>query len=671
MCGIAGILNIDPSAPDVASSLCKMANALRHRGPDDEGYVCFGKNDIYVCGGKDTQTASRAMQLPYAAKNDIDTVGGDVSLGLAHRRLSVIDLSSAGHQPMCNDNKTIWVVFNGEIYNYWEIREELEKKSVRFVSKSDVEVMLKAYEYWGMRFLDKLNGMWSFVLYDLNSDFLMGCRDRFGVKPFYYINSKQFFAFASEQKALLQLPVNTGINPDAVFDYLVNSRVEHTENGFCNNIKELMPSHYFIYDLKKNQFEIKRYYNLSYNKSSEKFDTEESKKIVQQVKEKITAAISLRLRSDVDVGFCLSGGIDSSSIIGVSQMINAQKPLKQLSGNLHAFTAGCDDEAVNETRWAEQVVNKHHLNWHKYDCNAGNLFDELEKIIYYQDSPLFSASTYAQSSVMKLARENGITILLDGQGGDELFAGYVPFYISYYFELLRRFRLKTLRSEIANLKHSPLNFSIMLRSMGKVILSDILPQTFETKLVRNKHKELSFIGQNLMDKGLAGVSLNNGYTGNDLNSSLFDFFTTGYLRNLLRWEDRCSMQYSVESRTPFADDIELIEYVFSIPSVYKIHKGRSKYLLREAMCGVLPVDIYTRSDKLGFSTPQTLWLMQSQGKMKNIISELAVLDTEKFVDSQNLLKNWDMIFSGKKDPKLMDFTWRYMNFLMWRKINKL
>ncbi len=671
MCGIAGILKIDPSAPDVASSLRKMADRLKHRGPDDEGYVCFGKNDIYVCGGKDTQTASREMQLPYAAKNIIDTVGGDVSLGMAHRRLSVIDLSSAGHQPMCNDNKTIWVVFNGEIYNYWEIREELEKKSVRFVSKSDVEVMLKAYEYWGMRFLDKLNGMWSFVLYDLNSDFLMGCRDRFGVKPFYYVESKQFFAFASEQKALLQLPVDTGINPDAVFDYLVNSRVEHIENGFYNNIKELMPSHYFIYDLKKNQFEIKRYYDLSFNKSSEKFDAEESKKIVQQVKEKITAAISLRLRSDVDVGFCLSGGIDSSSIIGVSQMINTQNPLKQLSGNLHAFTAGCDDESLNEARWAEQVVNKHQLNWHKCECDAGNLFDELENIIYYQDSPLFSASTYAQSSVMKLARENGITILLDGQGGDELFAGYVPFYISYYFELLRRFRLKTLSSEIASLKHSPLNFSIMLRSMGKVILSDILPPTLETKLIKNKHKEFSFIGKNLLDAGFSGVLLNNGYTGNDLNSSLFDFFTKGYLRNLLRWEDRCSMQYSVESRTPFADDIDLIEYVFSLPSVYKIHKGRSKYLLREAMCDVLPGDIYLRSDKLGFSTPQTLWLMQSQDKMKNIISELAVLDTEQFVDSRSLLNNWNRIFSGHSESKLKDFTWRYMNFLMWRKINKL
>ena len=469
----------------------------------------------------------------------------------------------------------------------------------------------------------------------------------------------------------MQLPVNTSVNPDAVFDYLVNSRIEHTENGLYSNIIELMPAHYFIYDLNSNQFEITKYYNLSYNKSSENFSAEKCAAIVSQVEERINHAVTIRLRSDVNVGFCLSGGIDSSSIIGVSQKINAQHPLRQLNGTLHAFTASCDDDSVNESRWAEQVVNKHRMNWHKYACTSADLFDELEKIIYYQDSPLFSTSTYAQSSVMKLAHEHNITILLDGQGGDELFAGYVPFYVSYYFELLRRFQMKTLGSEIANLKHSPLNFNIFLRSMGKVLLSDMLPASLQSKLAKNNHKELSFLNKNMLESGLAGVTLNSGYSSKDLNSALFDYFTNGYLRNLLRWEDRCSMQYSVESRTPFADDFELIEYVFSLPSVYKIHKGRSKYLLREAMVDVLPESIYRRSDKLGFSTPQSLWLLQSEKKMKAIISELAVLDTEKFVNVNNILENWDTVFSGTKNSKLMDFTWRYMNFLMWRKVNGL
>ena len=671
MCGIAGILKLDTAAPDIASSLHKMADSIRHRGPDDEGYVCFGGNNLYVCGGRDTQTASREMKLPYAVQHDIDNIGGDMFLGMAHRRLSVIDLSSAGHQPMCNDNKTIWVVFNGEIYNYWEIREELEENSVHFVSSSDVEVMLKAYEYWGMRFLDKLNGMWSFVLYDLNANFLIGCRDRFGVKPFYYYNSKQYFAFASEQKALLQLPVNTSVSSDAVFDYLVNSSIERTENGLYTNIKELMPAHYFIYDLNSNQFEITKYYNLSFNKSRENFSAERCAAIVSQVEEKINHAVTIRLRSDVNVGFCLSGGIDSSSIIGVSQKINAQHPLRQLNGTLHAFTASCDNESVNESHWAGQVVEKHGLSWHKCACTSSDLFDELEKIIYYQDSPLFSTSTYAQSSVMKLAHENNITILLDGQGGDELFAGYVPFYISYYYELLRRFQLKTLGSEIANLKNSPLDFKILLRSMGKVMLSDMLPGPLQSKLAKNNHKEISFLSKNLLESSSAGLTLNSGYSSKDLNSALFDYFTNGYLRNLLRWEDRCSMQYSVESRTPFADDIELIEYMFSLPSVYKIHKGRSKYLLRKAMVDVLPEGIYRRSDKLGFSTPQSQWLMQSEKRMKTIISELAVLDTEKFVNANSILENWVAVFSGNKNPKLMDFAWRYMNFLIWRKVNGL
>jgi len=415
MCGIAGILKLKPSAPFMASSLKKMAGTLKHRGPDDEGYVCFGTSGVALFGGDDTQEASWNIDLPYAAKHNINNCETDFYLGLAHRRLSIIDLSAAGHQPMCNADGTIWLTCNGEIYNYWEIREELEEKSVKFVSGCDVEVLLKAYEYWGMDFLKKLNGMWSFVIYDMRSNLLIGCRDRFGVKPFYYYRSEKMLVFASEQKAITVLPVETSLNPEAVFDYLVNSKVEFKEEGFYKNIKELMPSHYFIYDLNTNHFDITKYYSLNFNNSSEKFDSARFPEIVLQSNEKITSAISLRLRSDVNVGFCLSGGIDSSSIIGVSQKINAQNPLKQLNGNLHAFTAACGDKSCDETGWAEQVVRKNALKWDKYTCSSENLFTELENIIYYQDSPLYSTSTYAQSSVMKLAKEHGMTILLDGQ----------------------------------------------------------------------------------------------------------------------------------------------------------------------------------------------------------------------------------------------------------------
>ncbi|HOY33204.1 MAG TPA: asparagine synthase (glutamine-hydrolyzing) [Bacteroidales bacterium] len=670
MCGIAGILKIEPSAPEVTASLHKMADKLRHRGPDDEGYVCFGNNNTYVCGGKDTQQGAWDMNLSYAVQDNIETVPGGQFLGLAHRRLAVIDLSPAGHQPMCNDSKTVWVVFNGEIYNYWEIREELESKSVQFKSSSDVEVLLRAYEHWGLDFLSKLNGMWSFVLYDTESACLIGCRDRFGVKPFYYINSKRFFAFASEQKALLQLSSGVSVNPAAVFDYLMHSRVERTEDGLYTDIRELLPSHYMIYDLNTNQMEITRYYNLEYNTSSGRFDTADSQKIIHQVKEKIERAVTLRLRSDVNVGFCLSGGIDSSSIIGVSQKINARNPLRQLSGKLHAFTADCDEKSINELHWAEQVVKKHDLNWHTCRCHAEDLFDELENIIYYQDAPLFSTSTYAQSSVMKLARENNITILMDGQGGDELFAGYVPFFISYYAGLLRRFRLYQLGAEIACMKSSPLDFNTLIRSLAKVILSGIMPHSVWHAFIKNHHKELEYLNNDLTDTAKPAAEKPDG-TGRTLNSALFEYFTNGYLRHLLRWEDRCSMQYSVESRTPFADDIDLIEYVFSVPSVYKIHKGRSKFLLREAMYDVLPETIYRRSDKLGFATPQDMWLVQSEKKVKNIIHELASFDTEKFADSGKLLKNWNMIFSENGNSRLRYFVWRYVNFLLWRKINKL
>ncbi len=671
MCGIAGIMDFNSNEGSIAPHLKKMSDTLKHRGPDDEGYVFFNSHDSFICGADDTQSDSWNNAFEYSPKNHISNFNEDVFLGMAHRRLSVIDLTAAGHQPMCNADKSIWVACNGEIYNYIELREELESFGITFRTRSDIEVLLKAYEYWGMRFLDKLNGMWSFVIYDRKENFLIACRDRFGVKPFYYYRENDMLAFASEQKALLSLPIETGINPRAAYQYLVNSKVELDEQGLYSNIKELMPSHYFIYDINARQFQVKRYYQLSLNHRFEAFDETKAKDIVEQTREKIYASIELRLRSDVPVGFCLSGGIDSSSIIGAAKSINDRQTLEQLQGSLHAFTATHDEDVCDESKWAQLVVDKNQLQWHTTECSSQQMFEELESIIYYQDSPLFSTSTYAQNAVMKLAKENGITILLDGQGGDELFAGYVPFYVSFYFELLKKMRFGMLTTEWMHLNHAPLNASVLFRSMGKVLMNESLPRGLRNSLYKRTHRESNFVSKDFVQQNFSDISLATDYSSKAMNELLHDFFTQHYLKNLLRWEDRCSMQYSIESRTPFADDIELIEYVFSVASTYKIHKGWSKYLLRNAMKDVLPDTIYKRSDKLGFATPQAKWLMNENARMKLRIADLQGYDSEKFIDGSKIMGQWERIFSSAAHYREQDMAWRYLNYLLWRKINRI
>jgi asparagine synthase (glutamine-hydrolysing) len=670
MCGISGLLILNKQELHLPQLLQKMTTSLSHRGPDDEGYVLFNNLDAIPCGGKNTATSSWNNEFRYSTSKSIDESFGDVFMGLSHRRLSVIDLSSAGHQPMCNDDASVWITCNGEIYNYIELRSELDQLGHVFRTKSDIEVLLKAYEVWDIKFTEKLNGMWAFVIYDKRKNLLFGCRDRFGVKPLYYYYSEQFLAFASEQKALLALPVEKDLNNKAVFDYLIYGKVEVGESGFYSHIKELLPSHYFTFNLNSKQFQTGKYYNLSFNNTYTPFNLKKSEEYVDRIKEKVFRSVELRLRSDVPVGFCLSGGIDSSSIIGTAHEINRSQNLQQLKGNLHAFTATHGNHDCDESKWAAQVVDKYNMNWHKAECSSAELFSELETMIYYQDSPLFSTSTYAQNSVMKLAKQHGITILLDGQGGDELFAGYIPFYISFYFELMKKFRLGRLGSEWFNLNNSPLNNSILFKSLFKVILNNVLPETVKRNLYKRLHPESAYISGDLFTLQISEISLAPDYSSKSMNQWLHNFFTQYYLKNLLRWEDRCSMQYSIESRTPFADDKDLIEFVFSVPASYKIHQGWSKYLLRNAMKDVLPQSIFQRTDKLGFATPQANWLMNENLKMKKHIQELASYDTDNIVNTNQLLNNWNSIFAFANQRSTQDFVWRYMNYLMWRKVNQ-
>lgn len=661
MCGIAGLFLKNSVEINVPGQLHEMSTTLTHRGPDDEGYVLFSENNVSVCGGNDTHENSWNNSTNYAAGIHINEISQEFHAGFAHRRLSIIDLSFAGHQPMCSVDGMIWVVINGEIYNYIELREELKSKGYSFKTQSDTEVLIKAYECWDTDIFTKLNGMWSFVLFDRRKNIWLGSRDRFGVKPMYYVNEPDFFAFASEQKALLKLPITKEINQNAIADFLKYGKVETDGNCMIQAIHELLPSHNFIFDVTKKTLQVQRYYSLPFSDATSKFKNISDDEIIKNVRSKIFNSIKLRLRADVPLGFCLSGGIDSSSIVG------AAKSLMGASSELHAFTSVYNDKEFDELQWAKLVVEKHQLQWHQAVCSSDDLFSNLESIIYYQDSPLFSTSTYAQNSVMKKAHDAGIPILLDGQGGDELFAGYIPFYISFYTELIRKGHWGRLIKEWHHLSSSPLNSNILLKSLLKMLLDKILPASFRKSIYKKIHAEIRWMNPDVSLNLSSSYQLMPQYESGGMNHLLHQYFTAYFLKNLLRWEDRCSMQYSIESRTPFADDIDLIEYLFSLPSSYKIVGGQSKSLLRNALIDVLPAQVYQRTDKVGFSTPQQKWLIQHQNTLKTLLQDLAYLDNQLWVDKTDILNHWNEIFSMKGKIGEQDFVWRYVNYLIWLK----
>lgn len=651
MCGIAGIFNFTQASDPLW--IKAMADRLRHRGPDDEGYIAVNTSSgtLEILSGSD----SRIKALPVDKSRP-------ANLYLAHRRLSILDLSPLAHQPMANARGDIWVTYNGEIYNYLQLRDELKSLGRAFKTSSDTEVLLAAYEEWGVKCLDRFDGMWAFVIYDARKNILFGSRDRFGVKPFYYINQKGRFVFASEPKAILDLPFyDKKINKKAAFDYLASGLEESGDESIFAGIFELKPSTAFEVNLKDGEFRKWQYYSLALADKWEAFDEARSAEYARNVKELVFKAVKARLRSDVPVGSCLSGGLDSSTIVCVVNKILEGEKVAQVGDRQKVFTASYDLKEIDESRWAELVATRTKTEWLRTFPKAGELMSDLEDLIETQDFPFGSTSIYAQYRVMRLAKERGIKVLLDGQGGDELFSGYTSYYAPFFSEMLMNFKAGGLLNEFRRIGNSPLTGTAAVKSLGKFLIAGNLPTGLMGAAYRFKAKENRLLNRDFWEENKERLNAVKDRKASSLNRYLYQAITGAGLKTLLRYEDRNSMRFSIESRTPFADDRALIEYVFGIPSAYKIHNGWSKFMLRESMRGVIPDEIASRKDKIGFATPEYHWLNESKTALKANIS-----GTDDFLDAAGIIKDWDGIMAGQPKTGITGI-WRIINFSIWKK----
>ncbi len=637
MCGISGIVQFNP-AFNTAAAVKKMNSKIAHRGPDDEGFVLFNKEEKRICFSEITPQNVRESSFSFSPKNNIDDTSKPYTIALAHRRLSILDLSPSGHQPMCSQEENIWITFNGEIYNYKELREQLQQKGYSFVSHSDTEVIINSYKEWGNDCVNYFNGMWAFVIYDQEKNILFASRDRFGVKPFYYSIDQNKFLFASEQKALLHSGlIEKKINPQAAFDYLSFNEIETTPQGLLEGIIELEPAHNLYLDLSTHKVEIKKYYSLTYNTSSVVVNSKQINDYVEAVKEKVISSVKLRLRADVEVGSCLSGGLDSSVIVGLMHhLVPKQK--------IHLYTAGTSDKNLDESSWAKKVVDHVNGQWHLIQPTSNELLKDLEELTLCQDIPLFSTSTYAQWRVMKQVKESGIKVVLDGQGGDELFGGYAhhKYFLArennsgkFSKEWLKQHGIKSLPTSLLKQMYKA-NFSDFK------MISDDLYSNYSTSAFKHFKNDKQY----------------------SLNERLASEFYNTSLKSYLKCEDRCSMWFSVESRVPFADDIELIELLFSIPGTYKIINDSMKHLLKESIKGYIPEDVRLRKDKLGYVTPNNEWLYQIKEDVRDYFSN----DLKDYINLDYLNKNYHKFFDQRHLPENRRI-FKLLSFAVWKKVN--
>jgi asparagine synthase (glutamine-hydrolysing) len=653
MCGIAGIFS--PAGKPLESRLLvQMTNSLRHRGPDDEGYILAHTPSASAqpFRGSDTISAIRHPDI-----NDRAILGKNSNLGMGWRRLSIIDLSPTGHQPMSNADQSIWIVFNGEIYNYIELRKELASIGFVFRTQSDTEAIIHAYTAWGQDCVHHLNGMWSFALYDVLNKRLFCARDRFGIKPFYYHWDGTTFRFASEIKALLESDdIPRTANSAMVYDYLAQRILDHTDQTFFESILQLRPGHVLQLDL--SGLRTREYYSIEYNPELGHFDEQEARRYAEEFRERFTDSLRIHLRTDVTLGSCLSGGLDSSSIVCASnQLIFGSEGVSRaiVGDRQKTFTATSSDPQYSEEQFVQSVIRQTHALPFFVEPTSDGLLADLSAFVHAHDEPVISTSMYAQWNVMKLASQNNIKVLLDGQGGDELLGGYRWHFPVYHGQMLKEMRLGDLYRELRSTGDATgLSMMNLVKPLGMKVAKSLIPKALRGNLLSVS----PYFGPEYAAGRSRGSELPEKSDFN-LQRRLWEEETRFNMQQLLHYEDRNSMAFSIEARVPFIEH-RLIEFVMKVPAVYKIHRGWSKYLLRTAMEGVLPKEIQWRKDKMGFVTPEQTWIQNLRPHFVKLIRQEA-FRSARFADMKKFIDHFDRGATtlGSSD------VWRFLNLEFW------
>ena len=620
MCGIAGfsLFNFNEGGE---TSLEAMHKAIHHRGPDASG--------MYI----------------------------DEHIGLCHRRLSILDLSEAGNQPMYSKEGDLVIVFNGEIYNFLELRAELENDGVIFKSHTDTEVILELYAREGTKCLDKLNGMFAFALWDKNKQELFIARDRLGKKPLYYFNDNGRFAFGSEIKAILALEnIPREIRLDAVYDFFAYQYVPDPKSIF-KHIHKLPPAHYLI--LNKDGFSIHEYWDLSF-KNTTSASEDANKAQLKTLLEKVTKQ---RMISDVPLGAFLSGGVDSSGVVAMMAQAS-ETPVK-------TCTIGFDDKAFNEADFAREIAEKYETEHHEFTVHQ-NVSDRLEHIVSFFDEPFADPSLVPTFFVSELARK-AVTVALAGDGGDEMFAGYEKYTIddvenklrSKFPEAVRKSVFphlaklagkvpgtvgKKAKSLLTSLSHEP--------AMGFYITNSMMTDEIWQSLVKaDVAKELAGYHPSQYT-----LDMYNKADGPDhLSKILYTDIKTYMTGDILVKVDRMSMANSLEVRAPILD-YQVAEFAATLPSSQKYRDGEKKYLLKEVFKPFIPDSLLYRK-KMGFSTPLDDWF---RGELKSL-SESQIIDSQRglndIFDSGVIKKLWEEHQTRKADHGIV--LWSMLMYQMW------
>lgn len=610
-----------------------MTQLVRYRGPSGFGFA-------YIQPGS-------AATLEVVHNMDKGASQVKPVVGLGSRRLAILDVSELGNQPMQIADGNFCIVFNGEIYNFKEIRCELETLGHRFRTGTDTEVILHAYQQWGEGCVRHFNGMWSFAIWDRPRQQLFCSRDRFGVKPFYYAIHRGRFYFASEIKQiLLASEMERSANSEAVYNFLEFGLLDYSEETFFTGIFQLPGAHSLILRLSDPLVpEIRKYWELQSQADEESGEAA----LVEQFRTLFEDSVKLRLRSDVPVGFSLSGGIDSSAIVCQARKVTP-------NSEFQTFSACFDEQELDEREYISVVVSALSAEGHSTFPDASSFWTTIERILFHQDEPLGSTGVLAQWNVMQEARKNGVPVILGGQGCDESFCGYLKYRYFYLWHMARRGDPRFVRESLLGFRNSPRAFWAFA-DVSRYFPSNLRkPFSVVEKLCPEEFRD----GQRRSSWVLgAGKSL-----GERQKADL----TQTSLPMLLHAEDRNSMAHSVESRLPFMD-YRLVQLGVSCPPSLKIRDGWSKWIVRSALKGVLPEKIRLRKSKLGFNTPEPHWVRYGLRNGHSSFWLDSKLRMERFLSAQVLHEESRKFVNRERGALAANWLFRAMELELWARVH--
>lgn len=620
MCGIIGFYAKQKKR---SALLSKSLAVIRHRGPDAQSFI------------------QKKVASGY--------------LGLGHVRLSIIDISGRANQPLNSTCGHYSLVFNGELYNYKELRVELDQKGCQFITDSDTEVLLYGLAMYGVSFLPRINGMFSFVFFDAKEKTLLLARDPFGVKPLYYSLSDEGLHFGSDIRALLKL-MDRAAKPNLqrAYDYLVHGDYDSNTESFVEGVSSLAAGHYFTYNLKYFKFEaIHAWWQPNIHTNSG-ISFEQAK---QRVKELFLDSIKLHLRSDVPVGITLSGGIDSSAVVSAVRYLNPSMSIK-------AFSYISSDEQNSEEHWIDRLTQLKDIESYKVYASHYELQQHLDDLILMQGEPFGGTSIYAQYRVFKMARMQGVTVMLDGQGADELLAGYFGYPGQRLLSIIETKGVWSAHKYAKRWARAPgRSYMVAWMYLARILLPNTLYAWVRKILGRDfvpawlNTQVLKDAGVEFIEKRYPMLKSNSGMR---LKEALAAAITHRGLSSLLRHGDRNSMAFSIESRVPFLS-LPLANFLLSLPENYLVaDDGTTKHIFRESMRGIVPDEILDRKDKIGFATPESQWLILMTDVIENWINSAPEID---FINKAEIKKHFEKV---KNKQKTFDGrVWRWVNYLRW------